>query len=138
MDNDELAELNSYFEEVARNLGFYSEELMKEIAKQGSVQNVPQVPDEVKRTFVTAHDITPEWHIRMQAAFQRFTDNAVSKTVNFPHHAEPQDVSEVYKLAYKLGCKGVTVYRDGSRENQGLNIERSEEHTSELQSRLNL
>jgi len=124
MDNDELAEVNLYFEEVARNLGFYSEELMKEIAKKGTVQDVPQVPDEVKRIFVTAHDIAPEWHIRMQAAFQRFTDNAVSKTVNFPQHAEAQDIAEVYKLAYKLGCKGVTVYRDGSREAQVLNIER--------------
>ena len=124
MDNDELAEVNPYFEEVAKNLGFYSDELMKEIARKGTVQNLPQVPDEVKRVFVTAHDITPEWHIRMQAAFQRFTDNAVSKTVNFPHHAEAQDIAEVYKLAYKLGCKGVTVYRDGSREAQVLNIEK--------------
>jgi ribonucleoside-diphosphate reductase alpha chain len=123
MDNTELAEVNPYFEQVAKNLGFYSDELMKEIGKQGSVQGIAQVPDEVKRIFVTAHDIAPEWHIRMQAAFQRFTDNAVSKTVNFPHHAEAQDIAEVYKLAYKLGCKGVTVYRDGSREGQVLNIE---------------
>jgi len=121
LDNDELVEVNPLFEEVAKMEGFYSEKLMRTIAEKGSLRNVEEVPDRVKRIFVTAHDITPEWHIRMQAAFQKHTDNAVSKTVNFPHDATPKDVEKVYLLAHKLGCKGVTIYRDGSRSEQVLN-----------------
>jgi ribonucleoside-diphosphate reductase alpha chain len=122
MDNDELLEINPFFEEVAKERGFYSLELMDAIAKQGSIRDIDEIPDDVKEVFVTAHDITPDWHIKMQAAFQRHTDNAVSKTVNLPHQATIQDVKEVYDLAYDLGCKGVTIYRDGSKKNQVLSF----------------
>jgi ribonucleoside-diphosphate reductase alpha chain len=120
MDGAELLEVNPVFERVAKEEGFYSEELMKEIAEHGGCTGVRTVPEDVQRVFVTAHDITPEWHIRMQAAFQKYTDNAVSKTVNFPHSATQEDVKKVYMMAYKLGCKGVTIYRDGSRDEQVL------------------
>lgn len=122
MDKDHLPEAHPIFEEVARQRGFYSEELMKEIALKGTLKDIEGVPEDVKKIFVTAHDISPEWHIRMQAAFQKFTDNAVSKTVNFFHSASREDVRKAYLLAYRLGCKGVTIYRDGSREEQVLNI----------------
>jgi ribonucleoside-diphosphate reductase alpha chain len=123
LDNTEMLEVNPIFERLARERGFYSEELMRKIAKRGTVQDIAEIPQDVRRSFVTAHDITPEWHVRMQAAFQEHTDNAVSKTVNFPNHATTDDVEKVYLLAYHLGCKGVTIYRDGSRSNQVLNIE---------------
>ena len=116
-----MVEINPLFEEIARERGFYTAELMEKIAQSGSVQEMEEVPPDVQRAFVTAHDISPEWHIRMQAAFQKYTENAVSKTVNFPHSATEEDVASVFRLAYELGCKGVTVYRDGSRETQVLN-----------------
>jgi len=122
MDKDELAEANPYFERVAKERGFYSKDLMVKIAKQGYLNGMPEVPEDVKKTFRTAHEITPEWHVRMQAAFQKYTDNAVSKTVNFSKKAGKEDIAKVYVLAYELGCKGVTVYRDGSRTEQVLNI----------------
>ena len=93
---------------------------MKKIAKKTSIQNVEEIPERVRRLFVVAHDIPAEWHIRMQATFQKHTDNAVSKTINFPNNATPDDIDKTYQLAYKLGCKGVTVYRHGSREKQVL------------------
>jgi ribonucleoside-diphosphate reductase alpha chain len=124
MDNDHLPEVHPIFEEISKARGFYSLELMERIAKEGSVQHIPEIPEDIKSIFVTAHDISPEWHIRMQAAFQKYTDNAVSKTVNFPHDATKEDVRKVYMLAYRLGCKGVTIYRDGSRQEQVLNIGR--------------
>jgi ribonucleoside-diphosphate reductase alpha chain len=127
MDNDKLLEVNPVFEKVAREGGFFSRELMDEIARQGSVQNITEIPEDVRKVFVTAHDVSPEWHIRMQAAFQKHTDNAVSKTVNLPHDATLDDVKKVYDLAYDLGCKGVTIYRDGSKENQVLSFARKEE-----------
>jgi ribonucleoside-diphosphate reductase alpha chain len=120
MDGVELLEVNPVFERVAKGRGFYSDEIMKEIAEHGGCTGVLTVPEDVQSVFVTAHDITPEWHIRMQAAFQKHTDNAVSKTVNFPHNATQEDVKKVYMMAYKLGCKGVTIYRDGSRDEQVL------------------
>jgi ribonucleoside-diphosphate reductase alpha chain len=122
MDNTELMEVNPYFEKVARDVGFYSESLMREIAKKGTIQEFDEIPDDVKKVFVTAHDIAPGWHIKMQAAFQKYVDNAVSKTVNLPHMATPEQVKEIYNLAYDLGCKGVTIYRDGSKKAQVLNI----------------
>jgi ribonucleoside-diphosphate reductase alpha chain len=120
MDGAELVEVNSVFERTADERGFRSDDLMKEIAEHGGCTGIKTVPEDVQRVFVTAHDIAPEWHIRMQAAFQKHTDNAVSKTVNFPHSATQDDVRNVYMMAYKLGCKGVTIYRDGSRDEQVL------------------
>jgi len=127
MDNDKLLEVNPIFEKTARERGFYSHDLMDTIAKQGSIKDLQEIPEDVREVFVTAHDVSPEWHIRMQAAFQKFTDNAVSKTVNLPHDATVEDVKKVYNLAYELGCKGVTIYRDGSKENQVLSFARKDE-----------
>jgi ribonucleoside-diphosphate reductase alpha chain len=126
MDNDKLLEVNPYFEEVANDRRFYSRELMDEIAKKGSIKKFKQIPKDVRKVFVTAHDVSPDWHIRMQAAFQKYTDNAVSKTVNLPRDATVDDVKQVYNLAYELGCKGVTIYRDGSKENQVLSFAQKE------------
>ena len=120
MDNDKLVEVNPLFEAVAHEHGFYSAKLMEEIAEHGTVRGLPDVPGDVQKVFATAHDITPAWHIRMQAAFQDYTDNAVSKTVNFPNSATTDDVRTVYDLAYDLGVKGVTIYRDGSKDSQVL------------------
>ena len=120
LEGKELLEVNPYFEALAKQEGFHSEELMRKIAYSGNIQNVKEVPENIRKLFVTAHDITPEDHIRMQAAFQKYTDNAVSKTVNFPHEATVGDVAKVYRLAYELGCKGVTIYRDRSRAKQVL------------------
>ncbi len=120
LEGKELLEANPYFEALAKQEGFYSEELMRKIAHSGNIQNVKEIPENIRNLFVTAHDISPEDHIRMQAAFQKYTDNAVSKTVNFPHEATGDDVAKVYKLAYELGCKGVTIYRDRSRTKQVL------------------
>ncbi len=122
MDNERLLEVNPVFERVARERGFYRAELMDRIAREGSIRHLEEIPEEVRRVFVTAHDISPEWHVRMQAAFQKHTDNAVSKTVNLPRQATVDDVRRVYDLAFELGCKGVTIYRDGSKENQVLSV----------------
>jgi ribonucleoside-diphosphate reductase alpha chain len=120
LDNNTLVEVNPIFERLSRERGFHSEDLLRSIASHGTVRDNPDVPEDVRRLFATAHDISPEVHIRMQAAFQRHTDNAVSKTVNFPNGATLEDVRKVYRLAYELGCKGVTIYRDGSRDRQVL------------------
>ncbi|MEM5799344.1 MAG: adenosylcobalamin-dependent ribonucleoside-diphosphate reductase [Candidatus Aenigmatarchaeota archaeon] len=117
-----LIETNPLFEKIAREKGFYSEELMKKILKKGKLTDIKEVPEEIRKIFVVAHEISPECHIKMQAAFQKYTDNAVSKTVNLPHKATVEDVKTIYMLAYELGCKGITVYRDGSREHQVINI----------------
>ena len=122
MDDDELPQVDPYFAEVAKREGFYSDALMRRIAKEGTLAHIDEVPEHVKRVFVTAHDISPKYHIRMQSAFQRHTDNAVSKTVNFRNEATREEVAEVFTLAYKLGCKGVTIYRDGSRSGQVLYV----------------
>lgn len=122
MDGTELVEVNPHFKRVAIERGFYSEELMRTIAKEGSVHGLAEVPEDIKDIYVTSHDIVPEWHVRMQAAFQRHVDNAVSKTVNLRNDAKIDDVAEVFHLAYRTGCKGVTIYRDGSRDMQVLNI----------------
>jgi len=125
MDNDRLIEVNPIFEEIAIKRGFYSSELMSLIADHGSVEGIDEVPQDVQRIFVTAHDITPEWHVRMQGAFQKYTDNAVSKTVNFANDATAEDVRKVYELAHDLGVKGVTIYRDGSKAGQVLTTGKS-------------
>lgn len=127
LDNDILVEVNPLFEKVAKERGFYSPELMKLIAEHGTIADIPEIPEDVRRVFVTSHDILPEDHIRMQAAFQKHTDNAVSKTVNFCNTATRDDVSTVYRLAYQSGCKGVTIYRDGSRDMQVLSMAKKEE-----------
>ena len=127
MDNDRLLDINPVFEQAVRDRGFYSENLMADIAEKGSIKGNFDIPLALRKVFVTAHDITPETHIKMQAAFQRHTDNAVSKTVNLPHDATESDVKNIYDLAYKLKCKGVTIYRDGSKDHQVLSIgERAE------------
>jgi len=118
MDGTRLVEVNQYFKKEMERLGLWSDSLAEKIAETGSIQQIKEIPEEIKKIFVTAHEITPSEHIRMQAAFQQYVDNAVSKTVNLPHDATEEDVREVYLLAYRLGCKGVTVYRDGSRQGQ--------------------
>lgn len=127
MEGTKLIEVNPYFEKVAKDLGLWSRELMERIAEKGSVKDFTEFPEEIREVFVTAHDITPIDHIRMQAAFQKYVDNAVSKTVNFCRTATTKDVEDVYMLAYKKGCKGVTVYRDGSREDQVLSTKTTRE-----------
>ncbi len=124
---DELHEVVPEFGRVAREDGFYGEEVLAKVAEKGSCQGIEEIPEDVRRVFVTSHDISPAYHVRMQAAFQKYTDNAVSKTVNLPENASRQNVAEVFKLARRLGCKGITVYRDKSRDKQVLNLLRSRE-----------
>ena len=116
----DLIEVNNVFEEFAIKYGFYSDALMKKLAGRTSIQDVEEIPKEIRRLFVTAFDVSPEWHVKMQAAFQKYVDNAVSKTINMPSYATPQEVEEAYMLAYKLGCKGITIYRDKSKSRQVL------------------
>jgi ribonucleoside-diphosphate reductase alpha chain len=122
LEGEEFIEVNPYFEKSARDGGFYSPELMKRLAQGAKLHDLEEIPEPVKRLYVTAHDITPEWHVKMQSAFQRYTDNAVSKTVNFPEEATRDDVAKVYMLAYKEGLKGITIYRDRSKDAQVLTI----------------
>lgn len=138
MDNDELLEVNPIFEEMAKKEGFYSVDLMKKIAEHGGVHNMTEVPEHIRKVFVTAHDIEPEWHIKMQAAFQKHTDNAVSKTINFHNDATREDVEHAYMLAYKGGCKGITIYRDGSRDMQVLSVKGKEEEKKEAKHEVHL
>jgi ribonucleoside-diphosphate reductase alpha chain len=117
-----LFETNPLFETMAKERGFYNAKLFEEIARTGSARKVEGVPEYIKKLFVTALDIAPEWHVKMQAAFQKYTDNAVSKTVNLPNNASVEDVRKVYDLAWKLKCKGITVFRYGSKPEQVLYI----------------
>ena len=123
MDGTEMLEVNPIFKEYAIKHGFYSEDLMKEISKTGSVAHVDKVPADAKKIFVTAHDVSPYWHVKMQAAFQLHTDNAVSKTVNFEEHATREDIEQAYVLAYENNLKGITVYRNNSRQFQPMNLD---------------
>jgi len=120
LEGTQLMEINPVFEEMARDKGFFSNQLLMDIARSGTLRHVDMVPEEIARLFVTAFDIKPEWHVRMQAAFQRHCDNAVSKTINFPSDGSIEDIEEAYRLAYRLGCKGITVYRYGSKREQVL------------------
>ncbi|MBI5064770.1 adenosylcobalamin-dependent ribonucleoside-diphosphate reductase [Candidatus Woesearchaeota archaeon] len=119
----ELFYVNECFARSMRKSGVYDEELIRRIASEGSVQHLKEVPEEIKRVFVVSHDIDPYWHVKMQAAFQEYVDNAVSKTVNFPSTATTKDVEKVYMLAYQLGCKGITIYRDQSKKEQVINLQ---------------
>ncbi|MDP6782956.1 MAG: vitamin B12-dependent ribonucleotide reductase, partial [Dehalococcoidia bacterium] len=122
LDNQRFVELNPIFEDIAREEGFHSQELIQTLADGTPLKDIKGVPERVNRLFVTAHDVTPEWHVRMQAAFQNYTDNAVSKTVNLPHHTTREDVSRVYHMAFKQGLKGITIFRDGSKGAQVLSV----------------
>ncbi len=131
LEDETLVMPDPAFEEIAKERGFYSDELMERIAEVGSVADIDEVPDDLKPLFKTALEISPEWHIKMQAAFQEYVDNAISKTVNFPNEASEDDIKEVYDLAYELKCKGVTVYRSGSRQEQVMEVEGEEEEEEE-------
>ena len=131
MDRTEMLEVNPVLRALLEKEGLCSDERLRRIAEEGTIAHMEDIPAEIRRVFVAAHDISPLYHIKMQAAFQNHTDNAVSKTVNFPHEATEQDVAEVYTLAFRLGCKGVTSYRDGSREVQVLNLAKKEEKPAE-------
>ncbi len=115
LEGTKFVETNRLFEDAARKRGFYNEYLINEISKVGSIQNLKEVPKDLKKIFVTALDIKPEWHVKMQAVFQKYTENGVSKTINLPENAAKEDVKKAYLLAYKLGCKGITVFRYGSK-----------------------
>jgi ribonucleoside-diphosphate reductase alpha chain len=120
MDGTRLLYMEPAFERAARENGFYSEQLARTVAQRGSPKDVAEVPEKWRKVFVTSHEIAPEWHVRIQAAAQKGTDNAVSKTVNLPHDATVEEVRRIYRLAYELGCKGITIYRDGSKDSQVL------------------
>ena len=122
LGSNEIIYLNPIFESVARERGFYSPELMRKVAKMGTIQELKEIPKDVRDLFVTAQDINPEWHIRMQATLQKYVDNSISKTINFPRTASIRDVEEAYFLAWKAKCKGITIYRDGSYEDQVISI----------------
>ncbi len=122
MDNTRLVEVNPVLLETLKARGLYSEALMERIAQEGTIAHIQEIPEDIRKVFVCAHDVSPLYHAKMQAAFQKHTDNAVSKTVNFRHDATKEEVAEVYRLSYQQGCKGVTIYRDGSRDSQVLNI----------------
>lgn len=122
MDKTHMVEVSPVLKKVLTDRNLYSDELMKRVVSEGTLTHMEQLPEDIRRIFVCSHDISPEFHVRMQAAFQRHTDNAVSKTVNFSNDATPADVRRVFELAYRLDCKGVTIYRDGSRDEQVLNI----------------
>jgi len=131
LDGQRLVEVNEVFKKVAVEEGFYSDELIEKVAEKGSLSDIDEVPEHVKRVFVTARDITPEWHIRMQAAFQKHCDASISKTTNFPEEATPEDVRRIYTMAFEHGLKGVTVYRDGCRKNQPMALKKLEKKTSD-------
>ena len=120
MDGDKLVEVNPYFEQAVKAAEAYSPKLMEEVAKVGTIHGMDYLPADIRRVFVTAMDIEPIWHLKMQAAFQKYTDNAVSKTVNLPNSATQEDIWDIYWKAYEYGCKGVTVYRDGCKASQVL------------------
>ena len=127
LDGEEFFEINPIFEDALKQLNLYNDEMLERIAESGSIQEIHEIPEEIRRVFKCALDIDAEWHVRMQAAFQKYTDNAVSKTINMPNSATRKDVEKAFMLAYELKCKGLTVYRDGSREEQVLKVKKKEE-----------
>ncbi|MFZ0034203.1 MAG: adenosylcobalamin-dependent ribonucleoside-diphosphate reductase [Sedimentisphaerales bacterium] len=122
LSGSKLLQTNPIFRQIAEKGGFYTKKLEKQIAKTGSIQKIPQIPAKIRKVFKCAYDINPQWHIRMQSAFQRHCDAAVSKTINFPQKATVAAVDKAYKLAYHLGCKGITIYRRGSREHEPMSL----------------
>jgi ribonucleoside-diphosphate reductase alpha chain len=122
MDKTKLMEVNPIFERLARERGFYNEAFMGMIARLGSIQEVKEIPEDIRRVFVTTFDVSPHWHLKIQAAFQKYTDNSVSKTINLPAEARVEDVREIYLEAHQLGCKGITIYRYGSKPDQVLSL----------------
>jgi ribonucleoside-diphosphate reductase alpha chain len=122
LNGSKMLQVNPIFKKVAENAGFYSRELEKQIAKTGSIQKIPKIPPRIRRIFRCAYDIKPEWHIRMQATFQKHCDAAVSKTINFNEKAATASVDKAYKLAYQLGCKGITIYRRHSRPREPMSL----------------
>ena len=120
LDGDKLYEVNPLFKQMAIKGGIYNDRLVSAISESPSIQDIPSIPKDMKELFVTAFDIPPVWHVKMQAVFQKYVDNAVSKTINLPYNATIQDIEDAYIAAYKLGCKGVTVFRTGSRKKQVL------------------
>ncbi len=138
LDGHDFFEVNSRFEKIAKEKKFYSQELMELISKSSSIKDIHGIPDDIKRVFVTSHDIEPLWHIKIQSAFQKYVDNAVSKTVNFANSATKEDVANVFLLAHELDCKGVTVYRDGSRQLQVIEVTDSNKKTSDSSDKVNL
>ncbi len=131
---ENLAETNQLFEQVLREKELYSKEIIKKVAGRASIQDIEEIPDNIRKIFVSAHDVSPEWHLRIQAAFQKYTDNAVSKTINLPNSATIQDVEKIYMLAWKMKCKGITIYRDRSRDEQVINFyseDKKEEENSD-------
>ena len=127
LNGQKLTEVNPIFEKVAKERGFYSKELIQRIASEGTLQNIEEIPEDIKRIFVTARDITPDWHVKMQAAFQRHTDNSISKTINFDNSASKEDIKKVYDMAFDYNLKGCTIYRDGCRSNQPMALEKKKE-----------
>jgi ribonucleoside-diphosphate reductase alpha chain len=127
----EMPDVNPEFVRIAKVRGFYSEDLMKKVAEHGSVRDVPEVPDDLRSVWVTSHDISSEWHVRMQAAFQKYTSMGISKTINLPYEASVEDVEDAYMQAFATGCKGIAVYRDGSRDAQVLSTGKTEKKPME-------
>ncbi len=130
MDGTKFFYSNELFEQVLRSKGIYSEELMQEIIDNGTIQDIKSIPEDIRKFFVISYDIRSEEHVKMQAAIQKYTDLAVSKTINLPNEATVEDIENAYLLSWKLGCKGTTVYRDGSRGLQVLNIAKKQDKPS--------
>ncbi len=130
LGGEELIEFNSIFEKVASEAGINTPSVMSEISESGMLGEIDGIPDDIKRIFVCSHEISYEWHVKMQAVFQKFTDNAVSKTINFPADAKVEHVEAAYKLAWDLNLKGITVYRDTSRSSQVLNVKKTDPKSS--------
>ena len=122
MGDNEFIYINPVFEEAARGEGFYSPELIRRISSTGSIKNMEEIPKHIRDVFVTSQDISPEWHIKMQSVLQKHIDNSISKTINFPRNATLRDVELAYFTAWKEKCKGITIYRDGSYQDQVINI----------------